>query len=618
MGRRTAVGAKQRAIQKSIGSFVSSNYTVLYVAPSPGVYAAGAVAGFETVVSEAVAATEDTVLILMEYETKKLLDKTPLSDLYFREESAIPIIRSDGKAAGKLWGVDHCDVPPGKRIIILVTSSAHVIVGHLKTLEARIGNCHDHLTIMSVLEAAGVIESGATEVERKIMWAAFLDYEGYGDALDSSGDFCNNGRKIAMPKGFERMSNPIKPGVRALTNAITGHQLSIEAKKVFDHFLVALLALLGYDQFVQMLDIGFGIKVGDDFEAFIEQLATRTVAEIRSKPEEERTEEERNWLAAADRRNEEKREQRTKERVEYQRIIAKPEKERSKEEKKTLDEYEAKTAKKNEQDRERYAALETEAKEEKRRKCRERFAALDEDAKEETRRKGREQRAADSKLIERMDAGDDTLEPDELKRAAKTKAARKGYRETARLTTAVRKAASRARKKAAAPAPAIKSETHDDAAKKRKAPKKKWTEEEDRIVTDAVREAPSQDEVKWSELASRLPGRETRRVRERYMNYLDPALNHLPFSRADDVTLWEGQRRLGKRWAEISSQCFEGSRSVNHVKNRWKSGSFKKFIAKELGEEAYAEACAGRAREFVDDLVEMEVDGGGQSRGGED
>ncbi|KAL9178363.1 hypothetical protein ACHAXT_000010 [Thalassiosira profunda] len=515
LGRRTAVGAKQRAIQKSIGSFVSSNYTVLYVAPSSGVYTAGAIAGFEKVVSEADAATEDTVLISMEYETKKLLDETPLSDVYFREESAIPIIRSDGKAAGKLWRVDHCDVPPGKRIIILVTSSAHVIVGHLKTLDARIGNCHDHLTIMSVLEAAGVIESGATEVERKIMRATFLDFEGYGDALDSSGDFCNNGRKIAMPKGFERMCNPIKPGVRALTNAITARQLSVKAREVFDHLLVALMALLGYDRFKQMLSIGYGIKVGDDFEAFVEQLATRTITEIRSKPEEERTEEECNWLAAADRKNEEqnaqnakkrdeykridakpegnrsKEEQRThdaykaevdrqnerareryaKERAELKRIDAKPEEDRLEEEQKTLDEYEAKAEKGNERRRERYAALDEDAKKEKVRKARERFAALDEDAKEEKRRKGRERRAEDSKLIERMDAEDDTMEPDELKRAAKTKAARKGYRETERL----KKAAERAKK-------AAKKKTRRKAANKARRQERVWTLEEDEAI----------------------------------------------------------------------------------------------------------------------------------------
>lgn len=65
--------------------------------------------------------------------------------------------------------------------------------------------------------------------------------------------------------------------------------------------------------------------------------------------------------------------------------------------------------------------------------------------------------------------------------------------------------------------------------------------------------------------------------------------------------LWEGHKEVGKRWVEISCKYFKASRSENHIKNRWYSASFKKFIAKEFGPDAYRLAnevgCARNARD---------------------
>jgi len=68
---------------------------------------------------------------------------------------------------------------------------------------------------------------------------------------------------------------------------------------------------------------------------------------------------------------------------------------------------------------------------------------------------------------------------------------------------------------------------------------------------------------------------------------LNPNINHLPFSKDDDLLLWEGHQQVGKRWVEIATKFFKGSRSENHIKNRWYSASFKKFIANEFGANAY-------------------------------
>ena len=56
------------------------------------------------------------------------------------------------------------------------------------------------------------------------------------------------------------------------------------------------------------------------------------------------------------------------------------------------------------------------------------------------------------------------------------------------------------------------------------------------------------------------------------------------------MKLWAGHRKLGKRWVEISVKIFNSARSENHIKNRWYSAAFKKFIANEFGNCAYVEA----------------------------
>eukprot|EP00584_Thalassiosira_punctigera_P000729 CAMPEP_0172532220 /NCGR_PEP_ID=MMETSP1067-20121228/5351_1 /TAXON_ID=265564 ORGANISM="Thalassiosira punctigera, Strain Tpunct2005C2" /NCGR_SAMPLE_ID=MMETSP1067 /ASSEMBLY_ACC=CAM_ASM_000444 /LENGTH=1090 /DNA_ID=CAMNT_0013316707 /DNA_START=376 /DNA_END=3648 /DNA_ORIENTATION=- len=96
--------------------------------------------------------------------------------------------------------------------------------------------------------------------------------------------------------------------------------------------------------------------------------------------------------------------------------------------------------------------------------------------------------------------------------------------------------------------------------------------------------------TQWADLAPQLPGRTGKQIRDRWVNYLNPAINHLPFSREDDLRLWRGHKELGKRWVEISVKIFHSTRSENHIKNRWYSAAFKKFIAKEFGMDAYVDA----------------------------
>lgn len=134
--------------------------------------------------------------------------------------------------------------------------------------------------------------------------------------------------------------------------------------------------------------------------------------------------------------------------------------------------------------------------------------------------------------------------------------------------------------------------------------KGQWKEEEDAIVLRVIfatsngppgtanndGSEPHPPFTQWADLAPQLPGRTGKQIRDRWVNYLNPAINHLPFSREDDLRLWRGHKELGKRWVEISVKVFHSARSENHIKNRWYSAAFKKFIAKEFGMDAYVDA----------------------------
>ena len=66
------------------------------------------------------------------------------------------------------------------------------------------------------------------------------------------------------------------------------------------------------------------------------------------------------------------------------------------------------------------------------------------------------------------------------------------------------------------------------------------------------------------------------------------------WSEEDDTLLWTARQELGNKWEDISSIKFEGRMTENHVKNRWYSAAFKKFVATEYGPNAYQSAKIGR------------------------
>lgn len=63
--------------------------------------------------------------------------------------------------------------------------------------------------------------------------------------------------------------------------------------------------------------------------------------------------------------------------------------------------------------------------------------------------------------------------------------------------------------------------------------KGQWTDHEDAIVVEAVSSSTEQPFTRWSDLAQKLPGRVGKQIRDRWVNHLNPNINHMPFSKED-------------------------------------------------------------------------------------
>lgn len=89
-----------------------------------------------------------------------------------------------------------------------------------------------------------------------------------------------------------------------------------------------------------------------------------------------------------------------------------------------------------------------------------------------------------------------------------------------------------------------------------------WQPEEDEQIMEMRSEG-----FTFAEIASQFPCRSTDQVRDRYKDNLDPGLAKTPWTEAEDSILVEEQRRLGNKWTQIAEKL--PGRSTNKVKNRW-------------------------------------------------
>lgn len=94
--------------------------------------------------------------------------------------------------------------------------------------------------------------------------------------------------------------------------------------------------------------------------------------------------------------------------------------------------------------------------------------------------------------------------------------------------------------------------------------KRPWTEQEDSFLRSLVDQL---GQGLWAAIASQIPGRSGKQVRERWLNHLSPNVTKRPWSSEEDDIIIESHRRFGNCWSRIA-KLLEG-RSDNSVKNRF-------------------------------------------------
>eukprot|EP00941_MAST-03F_sp_MAST-3F-sp1_P004203 g4203.t1 len=92
-----------------------------------------------------------------------------------------------------------------------------------------------------------------------------------------------------------------------------------------------------------------------------------------------------------------------------------------------------------------------------------------------------------------------------------------------------------------------------------------WSEEEDRTII-SCREAGI---TKWSEIATRIPGRSGKQCRERWFTALDPNIVKGGWTETEDRQLLVACSKYGDRWDKIAPLL--PGRSESAVRNRWRS-----------------------------------------------
>jgi hypothetical protein len=92
-----------------------------------------------------------------------------------------------------------------------------------------------------------------------------------------------------------------------------------------------------------------------------------------------------------------------------------------------------------------------------------------------------------------------------------------------------------------------------------------WDPSEDKKILDAV-----QDHGKrWNLVAKIFSNRNSKQIRDRYINYLDPQIAQNKFTVDEDLLILELHNRYGNRWALI--RALLPHRSSDMIKNRYKS-----------------------------------------------
>ena len=203
------------------------------------------------------AACDNEIIVIEQTSIEQLSEEAKTEHLPTNSEK-LTLLNNDNSVAGTLYKYKY----NSKTIKIIVTPSWHCIRGHNNTLEGRINNGQSYITFMRSLTNANISSSAALLKQVQIFQAQLIEMEGFGNLEEDKKCKGSVWKAIrnALPKDLCR--DPIRGGVVGLGKKISPVN-GIDSLKV-----VCLMAVLGVDNFLTMMKIGYDIEFPcSDFSA---------------------------------------------------------------------------------------------------------------------------------------------------------------------------------------------------------------------------------------------------------------------------------------------------------------------------------------------------------------